>query len=200
MPIDRDRIVEEALQLLNEVGIDKLSTRKLAERLGVQQPALYWHFKNRDDLVRALYERSRLPLDELQLEQMQAARQDGIEALGNFLLQWCQLLTTNSQHGQIWQVFHRGTAQAPELSELRDDIRQEHEEWLDRIGLFIKTARKQKQIKLKEKGKEGLQSTAANLMVLIFGLIDSQLTAPALVAPDKTFEPVIKTYLRGMQA
>lgn len=54
MAIDRDRIVEEALLLLNEVGIDKLSTRKLAERLGVQQPALYWHFKNKSALLDAV--------------------------------------------------------------------------------------------------------------------------------------------------
>lgn len=54
MAIDRDRIVDEAMLLLNEVGIDKLSTRKLAERLGVQQPALYWHFKNKSALLDAV--------------------------------------------------------------------------------------------------------------------------------------------------
>jgi len=54
MAIDRDRIVDEALLLLNEVGIDKLSTRRLAERLGVQQPALYWHFKNKSALLDAV--------------------------------------------------------------------------------------------------------------------------------------------------
>ncbi|QQR38745.1 TetR/AcrR family transcriptional regulator C-terminal domain-containing protein [Devosia rhizoryzae] len=54
MPIDRDRILQEALAVLNEVGIDKLSTRKLAERLGVQQPALYWHFKSKSLLLDAL--------------------------------------------------------------------------------------------------------------------------------------------------
>ena len=54
MAIDRDRIVDEALLLLNEVGIDKLTTRKLAERLGVQQPALYWHFKNKSALLDAV--------------------------------------------------------------------------------------------------------------------------------------------------
>jgi len=68
MAIDRDRIVDEALLLLNEVGIDKLSTRKLAERLGVQQPALYWHFKNKSALLDAVntamlarYHTDRLP-------------------------------------------------------------------------------------------------------------------------------------------
>ena len=54
MAMDRGRIVEEALALLNEVGIDKLSTRKLAERLGVQQPALYWHFRNKSALLDAV--------------------------------------------------------------------------------------------------------------------------------------------------
>lgn len=54
MAIDRERIVDAALLLLNETGIDKLSTRKLAERLGVQQPALYWHFKNKSALLDAV--------------------------------------------------------------------------------------------------------------------------------------------------
>lgn len=54
MAIDRDLIVAEAISLLNEVGIDKLTTRKLAERLGVQQPALYWHFRNKSALLDAI--------------------------------------------------------------------------------------------------------------------------------------------------
>lgn len=68
MAIGRERIVDEALSLLNEVGIDKLSTRKLAERLGVQQPALYWHFRNKSELLDAInsemllrYHTDRLP-------------------------------------------------------------------------------------------------------------------------------------------
>ena len=54
MAIGRERIIDEALLLLNEVGMDKLSTRKLAERLGVQQPALYWHFRNKSQLLDAI--------------------------------------------------------------------------------------------------------------------------------------------------
>lgn len=54
MAIEPKQIVEEALALLNEVGIDKLSTRRLAERLGVAQPALYWHFKSKSLLLDAV--------------------------------------------------------------------------------------------------------------------------------------------------
>ena len=54
MAIDRKEIVDAALLLLDEVGIDKLSTRALSARLGVAQPALYWHFRNKEDLLDAL--------------------------------------------------------------------------------------------------------------------------------------------------
>ncbi|MBD9429383.1 tetracycline resistance transcriptional repressor TetR [Achromobacter sp. ACM03] len=51
-----DVVIRAGLDLLNEVGADGLTTRKLAERLGVQQPALYWHFKNKRALLDRLGE------------------------------------------------------------------------------------------------------------------------------------------------
>ena len=44
-------VVRAALELLNEAGLDGLTTRRLAEVLGVQGPALYWHFKNKQELI-----------------------------------------------------------------------------------------------------------------------------------------------------
>ncbi|ABS14646.1 transcriptional regulator, TetR family [Brucella anthropi ATCC 49188] len=54
--LHRDAVIQTALELLNEVGEEGLTTRRLAERLGVQQPALYWHFKNKRVLLDALAE------------------------------------------------------------------------------------------------------------------------------------------------
>ena len=51
MGLGREAIVRSALDLLNEVGLDAFTTRRLAERLGVKQPAIYWHFKNKRDLL-----------------------------------------------------------------------------------------------------------------------------------------------------
>jgi len=49
-PLDRAAIVEAALALLDEVGLDGLSTRRLAAALGVKGPSLYWHVKNMGEL------------------------------------------------------------------------------------------------------------------------------------------------------
>lgn len=54
MKIEKERVVTEALSLLDEMGLDHLTTRKLAERLGVKQPTLYYHFKNKQVLVDAM--------------------------------------------------------------------------------------------------------------------------------------------------
>jgi AcrR family transcriptional regulator len=43
--------VRTALVLLDEVGLDGLTVRRLADALGVQNPALYWHFKNKQELL-----------------------------------------------------------------------------------------------------------------------------------------------------
>ena len=50
MALERRFIVERALTLMDEVGMDGLSTRRLAAELGVKGPSLYWHFKNMQEL------------------------------------------------------------------------------------------------------------------------------------------------------
>jgi TetR/AcrR family transcriptional regulator, tetracycline repressor protein len=51
MPLDRQLILHHAFDVLNEVGLDGLTLRRLAARLGVQAPAIYWHFKNKQELL-----------------------------------------------------------------------------------------------------------------------------------------------------
>lgn len=49
-PLDRTAIALAALRLLDTVGLDQLSTRRLAAELGVKGPSLYWHFRNMAEL------------------------------------------------------------------------------------------------------------------------------------------------------
>ena len=49
--ITRDRIVAAALDLLDEKGIDAVTVRALAARLDVKAPALYWHVRDKQELL-----------------------------------------------------------------------------------------------------------------------------------------------------
>jgi TetR/AcrR family tetracycline transcriptional repressor len=52
--VNREIVIAEALDLLDEVGLDAITTRQLAKRLGVEQPTLYWHFKTKAQLLAAM--------------------------------------------------------------------------------------------------------------------------------------------------
>ncbi|MFF9348197.1 TetR/AcrR family transcriptional regulator C-terminal domain-containing protein [Streptomyces sp. NPDC014734] len=59
--IDRARVADTGLRLLNEVGLDGLTLRAIARELDVKAPALYWHFKDKqallDEMATVMYRR-----------------------------------------------------------------------------------------------------------------------------------------------
>ena len=49
--LDQDSVVSAAFEVLNSTGLDGLSLRLVADRLGVQAPALYWHVHNKAEII-----------------------------------------------------------------------------------------------------------------------------------------------------
>ena len=54
MKVNRAIVVEAGLKLLNEVGLEQLTLRRLAKELKIQAPTLYWHFKSKEALIDAV--------------------------------------------------------------------------------------------------------------------------------------------------
>jgi TetR/AcrR family tetracycline transcriptional repressor len=55
--LSAERILNEALALVDDRGLEALTTRALGQRLGVDPTAIYRHFRNKDELVNALADR-----------------------------------------------------------------------------------------------------------------------------------------------
>ena len=51
MAVTRDDVIHTAIQLLQEVGLDGLTLRRLATELGISAPTLYWHVKDKRELL-----------------------------------------------------------------------------------------------------------------------------------------------------
>ncbi len=49
--VKQELIVRAALTLLDEVGLEGLTMRRLATALKIQAPSLYWHFPNKQALL-----------------------------------------------------------------------------------------------------------------------------------------------------
>jgi TetR/AcrR family transcriptional regulator, tetracycline repressor protein len=51
MRLNRKIVLQTAMRLVNEVGLEGLTTRRLGEELGVEGPALYRHFRCKQELI-----------------------------------------------------------------------------------------------------------------------------------------------------
>lgn len=51
MALDRSTIVHHAFEVLNEAGLEGLTLRRLAARLHVKAPAIYWYFESKGELL-----------------------------------------------------------------------------------------------------------------------------------------------------
>ncbi|MDI3324333.1 TetR family transcriptional regulator [Pontibacterium granulatum] len=193
----KQALLDTALEMFSRQGISQTSLKSIAAGAEVTHGALYWHFKNRTDLVETLYEERALPLEGIFLDQLQAARQDALVALRDFLLEWFKLVVGKATYTQRWQVFYMQMGGAcPELEHIAPQLSEERNRWRDSLGKLIKKARKQKLIPTKT-GKQDL--VVDNLLILIFSLINTSLTTPALCKGKKQAEQVIDTYLQGMR-
>jgi AcrR family transcriptional regulator len=53
----KERIVETALRLFNETGTSAISTNHIAEGMSISPGNLYYHFRNKKEIIRAILDR-----------------------------------------------------------------------------------------------------------------------------------------------
>jgi TetR/AcrR family transcriptional regulator, tetracycline repressor protein len=105
--LTKTAIVQAALDLLDQVGMDGLTVRALASRLGVQAPALYWHVPSKQAL-----------LDEMAT---QVWRRIGAEMAGlPDDLHWRQVMATYAATVRAALLGHRDGAKAFSGTTLQD--------------------------------------------------------------------------------
>ena len=51
----KDRVLETALRLFNDNGLSKVTLRTIANEMGISQGNLCYHFKKREEIIKALY-------------------------------------------------------------------------------------------------------------------------------------------------
>lgn len=52
--LDRDSVIRAALAIIDSDGLDSFSLPTLARAMGVRAPSLYWHFKDRAEILRGV--------------------------------------------------------------------------------------------------------------------------------------------------
>ncbi len=193
----RQLLLETALRHYATYGIHQTSLKAIAADAGVTHGALYWHFKNRDDLIVALASTYTLPFERAYMEHLQAIDQDALSALAGFLTDTAKVVLRETQASFTFSVFYQRRAELPEVPALNEILQSERMLWLDYIDRFLKQARKQKQIRKKTKS----QPMAEVLLSQMFGLLVLCLWSEDEFAPVSTLIATgIENAIRGLDA
>lgn len=85
VPLDRERIIEEALAFLEEEGLPSLTMRRLGKRLGVEAMSLYRYVPGKEELLDAVVESliAGMYADPEVLEEPQDGWQDFLQRLAH---------------------------------------------------------------------------------------------------------------------
>ena len=82
--LDRAEIVRVCLEMLDDDGVEQFSTRKLAARLGIKSPSLYWHVKGKDQLFALVLDHV---VGQCELPSRQAGWREQLDTIGHGLRQ-----------------------------------------------------------------------------------------------------------------
>lgn len=95
-PLTREVIVEAALRVLDAEGMDGLSMRRVAEELGTGAASIYWHVRNKEQLLQLIFERV---IAEAELPEPDPSRWK--EQLGMFAVQMRAILKRHRDVARI---------------------------------------------------------------------------------------------------
>jgi AcrR family transcriptional regulator len=111
-----DQIVESALALTRELGLDKMTMAALAERLGVGAMTIYSYFRSRDELLDAMARRAGVELYDQHVDLVDASWDEELRAHYN------AVRASLKRHPTLADLLFYRAQVLPASGELRDEI------------------------------------------------------------------------------
>jgi TetR/AcrR family transcriptional regulator len=115
----RDRILAAAVDLFSERSFDGATTRDIAERAGVTQPLLNYHYRSKDELWRAAVDSLFDLLGRAMQARMEGLR--GVDELTSAKLLVREFVTFSARHPQLHRIItQESKADGPRMDYLAE--------------------------------------------------------------------------------
>ena len=121
----RCHIMSTALDLFCQQGLARTSLTDIAKAADLTRGAIYWHFKNKEELFVTLWEELCAPLSHQLDACVDEAEPDPLGKLRIFLKEVMVKIGTEPAHQQMFTIIFSLEALEEEASALRDHMRQQ---------------------------------------------------------------------------
>ena len=103
----RLKLLGIAEQLFFENGPAAVTLEKIASAAGVTRGAVYWHFSNKADLLRALHDLIPLPAEDLFARAIADKHEDPLALLSNVVLEFLTTVAGDERRQRIYTILFR---------------------------------------------------------------------------------------------
>jgi TetR/AcrR family acrAB operon transcriptional repressor len=192
--ITRNRILDAAVACFSEQGVSRTSLDAIARKAGVTRGAIYWHFKNKVALLRAMFER--LPCSLRQQAETERLREDPLGFLRAMTREFFDRVSHDPNFWQVIEIFWHKCEYVGDMAALRHKHLDEGESHIDIILRAITLAQ--------EKGQIGTALTPHQATIGLVGLLDGLIfnwtKNRRLFSLEAYGEPILESFLRGLGA
>jgi len=183
----RERLLDAAEALFREQGVTRTSLAEVATAAGMTRGAVYWHFKDKADLFRAMCDRATLPM-EAHFERADTdAQSDPLGTLRTLSIAALTSLATDARVQNVFEIVFHKSELVDELAGLATTHRQERCACLAQIEEVVRLAATSGQLpadvdaSLATQGLHALMVGIMHEWVLDPAAYDLATAAPALV-------------------
>jgi TetR/AcrR family acrAB operon transcriptional repressor len=136
----RERLLDAAQELFRKRGVTRTSLAHVATAAGMTRGAVYWHFRDKADLFRAMCERATLPLDASFDRAVKRSDGDALATLRELSIGALQNLATDTRTQHVFDIMFLKSELVDELAGLATTHRQERRACLHQIELMVRRA------------------------------------------------------------
>jgi len=191
----RNRILDAAEHLFSDRGVSRTSLEDIAHAAGVTRGAIYWHFKDKGDVLAAMLNRVTLPMEAMVARSSDEAVADPLASLRACAVGALKRTATDPQCQRVFDVVTHKCEYIGEMAGVKG-----------RISVIQKSCVDSAEQTIRNAVKRGLLPSSVNprlaavgLDALIFGLISSWLANRDYLQLERQAESMIDLYLDGLR-
>lgn len=193
--VTRSTIMATALDLFCQQGLATTSLTDIARAAGVTRGAIYWHFKDKEELFFSLWDEMCAPLSHLMLASIDVDEPDPLGKFQSFLIEVLRTVAACPAHQQMFRIMFKLLASDGELGPIRDRVRQEIEGHAQNTRSSLQNAVNHGQLP----ATLPIERAAVLLHCCMDGLILNWLNRHELFDLEREAEPMIQAMFCAMR-
>lgn len=195
----RTQIIKSALSLFAANGPAATNLNSVAEAAGVTKGAIYWHFKNKWDLLDAILTYFTVPVNTFGLESEDAVQADPLGDIRNMVVSLLRNVAINEVYRQVFTLQAR-------LNSVRSVPDKDAQLVHERFRSVMELKHRYRCIALKNAIKKGqlpedldVQAGAAVISAMIEGLVTNSMAMPDFYRLDLRAEQYADVVIAGLK-